>query len=201
MTITRNSRRTKSSRRKRRRRTRRRRTRRRRTRRRRTTRMRMMTRTTMTMTRMRMMRTTTMRTAMMMTFLCRSQTLFICHLCILGRNKVNSYPCYFSIYKLCFIKSLNKIVETHARWLSSRMDLYFFFNFEKCRSQGLAAITASLYKVIDVVSKLGTLFHTSTSLHLNFFGSLAIRKPCFGFWNGKAADFRHTLVNFNQWGT
>ena len=47
------------------------------------------------------------------------------------------------------------------------------------------------------MSKLGTLFYTLTLLHLNFFGSLAIRKPCFWFWNGKAADFRHTLVKFN----
>ena len=33
-----------------------------------------------------------------------------------------------------------------------------------------------------------------------FFGSLAIRKPCFWYWNGKAANFKHTLVNFNLWG-
>ena len=47
------------------------------------------------------------------------------------------------------------------------------------------------------MSKFGTLFITSTHSHLIFFGSLAIRKPSFWFWNGKAAYFRHTLGNFN----
>jgi hypothetical protein len=46
------------------------------------------------------------------------------------------------------------------------------------------------------MSKLGEGILTSTGRETNFFGGHAIPKPNFWFWHHIAAEFRHTLKNF-----
>jgi hypothetical protein len=46
------------------------------------------------------------------------------------------------------------------------------------------------------MSKLGEGILTSTGGEKNFFGGHAIPKPNFWFWHHIAAEFRHTLKNF-----